>query len=97
MESEEISGSYVEENIARAGKKLKGKDACCSTSRRDVWPPAYLLERKHDHKISVEELKRPRVWIESKPEVREGAWCEDFGSFKLCGETATPWCSFVRI
>jgi hypothetical protein len=28
--------------------------------------------------------------MESKPEVPEGAWYKDFGSFKLCGEGGFP-------
>ncbi|HVO81675.1 MAG TPA: hypothetical protein VMT28_13150 [Terriglobales bacterium] len=51
---------------------------------------AHLVERMHDRKISVEDLNRLRVWIESKPEVPEGPWFKDFGSFKLCGEGKLP-------
>jgi hypothetical protein len=28
--------------------------------------------------------------MEAKPQVPEGAWYKDFGSFKLCGETRYP-------
>lgn len=28
--------------------------------------------------------------MESKPEVSEGRWFKDFGSFKLCGEGKYP-------
>jgi len=51
---------------------------------------AHLVERMHDRKISLQDLDRLRVWIESKPNVPEGPWCKDFGSFKLCGEGPYP-------
>ena len=48
----------------------------------------HLIERMHDRKISLDDLNRLRIWMESKPEVPEGPWYKDFGSFKLCGEGA---------
>lgn len=54
---------------------------------------AHLIERMHDRKISIEDLNHLRVWIESKPDVPdvpEGPWYKDFGSFKLCGEGRYP-------
>jgi hypothetical protein len=30
------------------------------------------------------------LWIEAKPQVPEGEWYKDFGSFKLCGEGRYP-------
>jgi len=56
-------------------------------------PPAvrdHLIERMRDRKISVDDLNRLRLWIESKPEVPLGRWYKDFGSFKLCGEGKYP-------
>jgi hypothetical protein len=47
---------------------------------------AHLIERMHVRKISLQGLNRLRVSIESKPNVPEGLWYKDFGSFKLCGE-----------
>jgi hypothetical protein len=46
----------------------------------------HLIERMHDRRITVEDLNRLRLWIESDPEVPDGMWHKDFGSFKLCGE-----------
>ena len=43
-----------------------------------------------DRTITLEDLNQLRLWIESKPEVPEGLWFKDFGSFKLCGEGAYP-------
>jgi hypothetical protein len=50
----------------------------------------HLVARMHDRKISLEDLNRLRVWMETKPEVPEGPWYKDFGSFKLCGEGHAP-------
>lgn len=50
----------------------------------------HLVERMHDRNISLEDLNHLRLWIESKPNVPEGAWYKDFGSFKLCGEGKYP-------
>jgi hypothetical protein len=43
-----------------------------------------------DRKISLPDLNQLRIWIESRPEVPEGKWYKDFGSFKLCGEGQCP-------
>jgi hypothetical protein len=62
----------------------------------ETWPRLprgireHLIERMHDRKISLDDLNRLRIWIESKPEVPEGPWYKDFGSFKLCSEGAYP-------
>jgi hypothetical protein len=44
----------------------------------------------HDRKISIEDLNRLRIWLQSKPTVPEGNWYRDFGSFKLCGGGVYP-------
>jgi hypothetical protein len=38
-----------------------------------------------DRNVALDDLNHLRLWIESRPEVPEGAWYKDFGSFKLCG------------
>jgi hypothetical protein len=43
-----------------------------------------------DRKIALDDLNRLRLWMESKPEVPEGLWYKDFGSFKLCCEGKYP-------
>ena len=56
-------------------------------------PPAirqHLIERMHDRKIGLDDLNRLRMWLETNPEVPEGQWYKDFGSFKLCGEGSYP-------
>ena len=50
----------------------------------------HLVERMRDRNIRLDDLNRLRVWLESKPEVPEGAWYKDFGSFKFCGKGRYP-------
>ena len=50
----------------------------------------HLVERMHDRHIGLEDLNRLRVWMETKPDVPEGPWFKDVGSFKLCGEGKYP-------
>jgi len=62
----------------------------------ETWPrlPAaireHLVERMRDRNISLSDLNQLRLWMETKPEVPEGLWYKDFGSFKLCGEGKYP-------
>ena len=64
--------------------------------RIETWPriPAairdHLIERMRDRNIRIEDLNRLRLWLESKPNVPEGPWYKDFGTFKLCGEGRYP-------
>ena len=64
--------------------------------RIETWPRLplalrdHLVERMRDRNISIDDLNRLRLWIETKPEVPEGQWYKDFGSFKLCGEGKYP-------
>jgi hypothetical protein len=44
----------------------------------------------HDRNINLYDLNQLRNWIETKPNVPEGLWYKDFGSFKLCGEGKYP-------
>jgi hypothetical protein len=50
----------------------------------------HLVERMRDRNISLEDLNQLRLWMESKPDVPDGLWYKDFGSFKLCGESRYP-------
>lgn len=50
----------------------------------------HLVARMQDRNIGLEDLNRLRIWIESDPDVPEGPWYKDFGSFKLCGESKYP-------
>ena len=59
----------------------------------DQFPAAiqqHLVERMRDRRITIEDLNRLRRWIESRPDVPDGKWYKDFGSFKLCGQGRLP-------
>ena len=50
----------------------------------------HLIERMHDRTISLADLNQLRLLIDSQPEVPEGDWYKDFGSFKICGHGSYP-------
>jgi hypothetical protein len=50
----------------------------------------HLNERMRDRAISVSDLNQHRLWVETRPEVPEGGWYKDFGSFKICGRGSYP-------
>jgi hypothetical protein len=50
----------------------------------------HLIERMGDRAISLPDLNQLRLWIDSHPEVPEGDWYKDFGSFKICGHGSYP-------
>ncbi len=50
----------------------------------------HLIERMRDRSISIADLNRLRLWIESQPDVPEGEWYKDLGSFKICGRGPYP-------
>ena len=50
----------------------------------------HLIERMNERAIQLADLNQLRVWIESGPEVPEGDWYKDFGSFKICGRGSHP-------
>jgi len=54
-------------------------------SRLPVAIRDHLAERMRDRNINLEDLNRLRLWMETKPDVPERVWFQDFGSFKLCG------------
>ncbi len=43
-----------------------------------------------DRAITIEDLNRLRLWVESKPDVPKGGWYMDFGTFKICGQGSLP-------
>jgi hypothetical protein len=51
---------------------------------------SHLIERMRERGISLDDLNRLRVWIETEPEVPAGRWYKDFGSFKLAGAGPLP-------
>lgn len=57
------------------------------------FPPGvrqHLIDRMRDREISIDDLNQLRLWVDSNPEVPEGDWYKDFGSFKICGLAALP-------
>jgi hypothetical protein len=50
----------------------------------------HLIERMRDRLIGIGDLNQLRLWIDSNPEVPEGDWYKDFGSFKICGQGPYP-------
>ena len=50
----------------------------------------HLIDRMRDRAISITDLNQLRVWIDSQPDVPEGDWYKDFGSFKICGCGSYP-------
>jgi hypothetical protein len=50
----------------------------------------HLAERMSEGAISLADLNQLRIWIASEPEVPDGDWYKDFGSFKLCGRGSYP-------
>ena len=50
----------------------------------------HLIDRMRERALGIAGLNRLRLWIDSKPEVPEGDWYKDFGSFKICGNGSLP-------
>ena len=50
----------------------------------------HLVDRMRDRAISIADLDQLRLWIDSRPEVPEGDWYKDFGSFKIGGRGSYP-------
>jgi hypothetical protein len=50
----------------------------------------HLIDRMRDRAITVGDLNQLRLWIESEPEVPEGDWYKDFGTFRNCGQGSLP-------
>ena len=50
----------------------------------------HLVERLHQREITQDDLQALRLWIGTDPEVPEGLWWKDFGTFKLAGEGRYP-------
>ena len=50
----------------------------------------HLIERFRDRRIAANDLEQLRAWLATSPDVPEGPWYRDFGSFKICGEGKYP-------
>ena len=50
----------------------------------------HLEDRLRTREISKADLLKLMEWIRNNPEVPNGAWRQDFGSFKLVGHGSQP-------
>jgi hypothetical protein len=50
----------------------------------------HLFDRAKERRITMEDLFALEEWRRHSPDVPEGHWYKDFGSFKLCGEGEYP-------
>lgn len=50
----------------------------------------HLIDRMRDRSITITDLNNLRLWMDSNPQVPDGDWYKDFGSFKLCGRGSLP-------
>jgi hypothetical protein len=50
----------------------------------------HFIQRMRERSISLTDLNALRIWMETEPDVPEGEWYKDFGSFKICGAGAFP-------
>lgn len=50
----------------------------------------HLERRLLDRKITLDDLNKLRVWVDSDPNLPPGHWFRDFGSFKIVGEGPNP-------
>jgi len=55
-----------------------------------------LIERMRERAISISDLNRLRLWVETRPEVPDGDGYKDFGSFQICGCGSYPKTFLVR-
>jgi hypothetical protein len=50
----------------------------------------HLLARTRERELSARDLATLLAWIKTDPEVPDGPWWKDFGSFKLAGDGKYP-------
>ena len=50
----------------------------------------HLEDRLKLREVTEDDMVQLTRWIRTNPEVPEGPWCKDFGSFKLAGAGAIP-------
>jgi len=49
-----------------------------------------MRDRLRTREITEDDMLKLMNWVSRNPEVPEGAWCKDFGTFKLVGYGALP-------
>jgi hypothetical protein len=55
---------------------------------REKW--AHLRDRAKERQISEEDLFELAEWKAQDPDVPDGDWFKDFGTFKICGTGRHP-------
>jgi hypothetical protein len=50
----------------------------------------HMYDRLRTREITEDDMVELMNWISTNPEVPDGAWCKDFGTFKLVGRGAAP-------
>ncbi len=50
----------------------------------------HLFLRLRERKLTPEDIAKLDRWIQTNPQVPEGPWWKDFGTFKLAGEGRYP-------
>jgi hypothetical protein len=55
---------------------------------REKW--AHLRDRAKERRISEQDLFELAEWKATDPDVPDGDWYKDFGTFKLCGTGSYP-------
>jgi hypothetical protein len=50
----------------------------------------HLIDRMRERAIGIADLNQLRLWIATQPDVPDGDWYKDFGSFKICGCGSYP-------
>jgi hypothetical protein len=50
----------------------------------------HLMDRASERRITMADLFALEEWRKHSPDVPDGKWFKDFGSFKLCGEGRYP-------
>jgi hypothetical protein len=57
--------------------------------RRSDLPPAlfwHLLDRIQQRQVDAKQLELLAAWLDSEPEVPQGAWYKRFSGMTVCGE-----------
>jgi hypothetical protein len=55
---------------------------------REKW--VHLRDRARERRVSPEDLLELAEWKAEDPDVPDGNWYKDFGTFKLCGTGKFP-------
>jgi len=50
----------------------------------------HIYDRLRTRDITEDDMVKLMDWTSTNPEVQAGAWCKDFGTFKLVGHGVLP-------